>query len=124
MPIEDERQFDTDLRQIFVAPGDAPAAPPAAAFLRDHYREIVSRIAFWTSEHPSVVRSLLDALIARAGALGLRVGRVEAATLVELTAFATAVVMLHRHTHVIGRARQRSPNTARTTRSRAPRVAR
>jgi hypothetical protein len=124
MPIEDERQFDTDLRQIFVAPGDAPAGAPAAAFLRDHYREIVSRIAFWTSEHPSVVRSLLDALIARAGALGLRVGRVEAATLVELTAFATAVVMLHRHTHVIGRARQRPPNASRATRSRAPGVGR
>jgi hypothetical protein len=37
--------------------------------------------------------------------LRLRVGAVEAATLIELTAFATAVVMLYRYTQVIGRAR-------------------
>jgi hypothetical protein len=32
--------------------------------------------------------------------------------LIELTAFATAVVMLHRHTHVIGRARRARSKTA------------
>jgi len=105
VPIEDERQFDVDLRQIFIHEREAPAAEVAHVFLRRHYREIVTRISFWTSEHPSVVRSLLDVLARRAEALNLRVGSLEAATLIELTAFATAVVMLHRHTHVMGRAR-------------------
>jgi hypothetical protein len=105
VPIEDERQFDVDLRQIFLRANDAKDAEPAHAFLRRHYREIVARVSFWTSEHASVVRSFIDVLQRRTEALGLRVGTVEAATLIELTAFATAVVMLYRHTHVIGRAR-------------------
>jgi hypothetical protein len=105
IPIEDERQFDVDLRQIFVREKDAPGGEPAHAFLARHYREIVTRVAFWTSEHPSVVRSLIDVLQRRAESLGLRVGALEAATLIELTAFSTAVVMLYRHTRVMGRAR-------------------
>jgi len=104
-PIEDERQFDVDLRQIFLPAADAPEAEGAGDFLRRHYREIVRRVAFWTSEPSSVVRSLLDALQRRADQLELRVGRLEAATLIELTAFATAVVMLHRQTRVLGRVR-------------------
>ena len=106
IPIEDEGQFDIDLRQIFHHTGDAPNAEPAHAFLRRHRREIVSRVAFWTSEQPSVVRSLIDVLARRAEALQLRAGGLEAATLVELTAFATAVVMLYRETQVMGRARR------------------
>jgi len=105
VPIEDERQFDSDLRQIFITAPDAPAGEPADEFLRRHYREIVARIAFWTSEHPSVVRSLVDVLARRANGLQLRVGRLEAATLVELTAFATAVVMMHRTARTVGRSR-------------------
>jgi hypothetical protein len=105
IPIEDERQFDSDLRQIFITAPDAPAGEPADEFLRRHYREIVARIAFWTSEHPSVVRSLVDVLMRRANALQLRLGRLEAAALVELTAFATAVVMMHRTARTVGRRR-------------------
>jgi hypothetical protein len=106
VPVEDERQFDVDLRQIFMAERNAPSAESADAFLGRHYREIVSRVGFWTSEHPSVVRSLIDVLVRRAGVLRLRVGPLEAATLIELTAFATAVVMMYRHTKVMGRARR------------------
>ena len=113
VPIEDERQFDVDLRQIFVRGNDAPGGEPAHEFLRRHYREIVTRVGFWTSEHPSVVRSLVDVLQRRAEMLKLRVGAVEAATLIELTAFATAVVMLHRHTHVMGRVRHAGAGAGR-----------
>lgn len=105
IPIEDERQFDVDLRQIFLPYDDAPRAESAHSFLKRHRREIVSRVAFWTSEQPTVVQSLIDALQRRAESLQLRAGRIEANTLIELTAFATAVVMLYRHTQVIGRAR-------------------
>jgi hypothetical protein len=112
-PIEDERLFDVDLRQIFVQRDDAPGGEDAGSFLRRHCREIVTRVAFWTSEHPSIVRSLIDVLRRRAEALGLRVGSLEAATLVELTAFATAVVMMHRNTHVFRRARTSAMRRAR-----------
>jgi hypothetical protein len=119
VPIEDEKQFDADLRQIFVQRDDAPGGEDAGLFLRRHRHEIITRVAFWTSEHPSVVRSLVDVLQQRASALGLRVGSLEAATLVEFTAFATAVVMMYRNTHVIRRARTGSARRARLARSAA-----
>src|ERR1051325_7853177 len=103
VPIEDPRQFDTDLRRIFAAPADAPQGEPAQWFVRRHYREIMGRISYWTGESPSIVRSLIDHLAARAGELDLRAGTLEASTLIELTAFGTAVVMNHRHTHTLAR---------------------
>lgn len=96
-PIEDTRQFDNDLRRIFMSIDDAPAGEDARSFLHRHYREIVSRISYWTSEPPSIVRSFVDHLAQRAADLELRVGGLEAATLVELTAFGTAVVLNHRY---------------------------
>jgi hypothetical protein len=103
VPIEDERQFDGDLRRIFVSPVDAPSAEDAHWFVRRHYREIVSRISYWTSEAPSVVRSLIDHVARRSERLELKVGGLEASTLIELTAFGTAVVMNHRYTRTLGR---------------------
>jgi hypothetical protein len=103
LPIDDPRQFDGDLRRIFLSAADAPSGERGAAFVRRHYREIVSRIAYWTSEAPSVVRSLIDHVMQRAGELDLRVGGVEASTLVELTAFGTAVIMHHRAIALRGR---------------------
>ena len=44
----------------------------------------------------SVVRSLIDHVTARARELDLRVGALEASTLIELTAFGTAVAMQYR----------------------------
>ena len=41
------------------------------------------------------------------GELDLRVGGLEASTLIELTAFGTAVVMNHRYTHTLGRTSKR-----------------
>ena len=104
VPIGDARQFDTDLRKIFSSANDSPAGEQAMSFIRRHYGEIVSRIAYWTSEAPSTVRSFIDHLARRAGELELRVGALEASTLIELTAFGTAVVMNHRSTHTRGRA--------------------
>jgi hypothetical protein len=111
IPVADERVFDVDLRQIFFDEGSAPSGEHADSFLQRHLTEVVSRTAYWTSEHPSVVRSLMDLLARRASSLRLRVGRVEAATLIELTSFATAVVMMHRYTHIIARPRSRRPGS-------------
>ena len=103
MPIEDDRQFDHDLRRIFVVATEAPASETAQVFIRRHYREIVSRISYWTSESPGVVRSFVDHLMQRSEALGLKAGGLEASTLIELTAFGTAVVINHRYARVPGR---------------------
>jgi hypothetical protein len=102
-PIEDDRQFDGDLRGIFVSAADAPGGEPARWFIHRHYREIISRISYWTGEGPGVTRTLIDHLARRGADLDLRVGGLEAATLVELTAFGTAVVMNHRCTRMLGR---------------------
>ena len=96
MPIDDARQFDADLRRIFIRETDAPGGEPAHLFVHRHYREIVGRITYWTSEPPSVVRSLIDHVAKRARELELRVGQLEASTLIELTAFGTAVAMQYR----------------------------
>jgi len=105
LPIGDARQFDGDLRRVFASTDDAPAGEPAARWLELHEGELVARISYWTGVAPSAVRSLLRALAGRAAALGLRTAGLEASTLIELTAFGTAVMMHWRYTHAFRAAR-------------------
>ncbi|MDQ6887894.1 MAG: putative zinc-binding metallopeptidase [Gemmatimonadota bacterium] len=107
LPITDERQFDGELRSLFGVASEAPAGEGAGDFLRRHRREIVSRISYWTGESTTVARSFIDHLARRADALELRVRGLEASTLIELTAFGTAVIMNFRHQS--SRGRQRRP---------------
>ena len=101
VPIEDPRQFDSDLRRIFVAADDAPAGRAgevvhAASLSRDRVAHLVLD---GRARRVSCDRSI-DHLAQRAADLDLRVGGLEASTLIELTAFGTAVVMnspLHPH---------------------------
>ena len=99
LELHDGRQFDGDLRRIFAAPGVATQGVRADAFLRSHEGELVSRISYWAGIGPASVRSLIRTLEQRATALGLRVAGLEAATLIELTAFGTAVLLHWRYTH-------------------------
>ncbi len=96
-----ERHFDGDLRTIFASADDSPAGESAAGFLRRHRREIVSRIAYWTGEGAVPVRRFVDLLVERSDAIGLRVRGLEASTLIELTAFGTAVMMNFRYTDAL-----------------------
>jgi len=104
LPLTDSTIFDGDLHNIFGTEEESPGSQSAADFLDSHRREIVGRISYWTGESASAVRQLLDMLRARVAHLGLRVRGLEASTLIELTAFGTAVIMNYRN--------------ARTTRSR------
>jgi hypothetical protein len=97
-PLGDARQFDGDLLRVFAQRSDAPLGEAAALYLTQHEGELVTRIAYWTGEGPAVVRSLIRALRDRAAVLDLRVTGLEAATLIELTAFGTAVMMHWRYT--------------------------
>ncbi len=100
-PVTDRRHFDGDLRTIFANGADAPGGEDAAAFLQRHRREIVSRIAYWTGESSLVVRGFIDLLIDRASENDLRVRGLDASTLIELTAFGTAVMMNYRYTDAL-----------------------
>jgi hypothetical protein len=97
LPVGDSALFDGDLRNIFGSADDSPRGQPAGEFLSSHRREIVGRIAYWTGESVFAVRQFLELIRARSEKLGLRVRGLEASTLVELTAFGTAVIMNHRH---------------------------
>lgn len=101
IPIRDQRIFDGDLKTIFVNAEHAPGAAAAAEFISRHRREIVTRIAYWTGENASVVRQFVDFLAQRVAHLELKLGGLEASTLIELTAFGTAVMMNYRHTNAI-----------------------
>ena len=101
IPSTDHRHFDGDLRTIFASTHDAPGGEVAAAFLRRHRHEIVSRIAYWTGEGTVPVRQFVDLLVERTDALELRVRGLEASTLIELTAFGTAVMMNFRYTDAL-----------------------
>lgn len=100
-PMPDRRQFDVDLRRIFAGADEAPAAERACYFVRRHLHELLGRIAYWTAEPPWVVRRLLEQLAERSEELDLRAHALEATTLIELTAFGTAVVMNYRYAHVL-----------------------
>lgn len=105
LPIGDARQFDGDLRRVFAAAADAPAGERAAQYLERHEGELVARISHWAGVAPAAVRSLLRALAGRAAALELRTAGLEATTLIELTAFGTAVMMHWRYTRAFRAAR-------------------
>lgn len=100
LSLGDGRQFDGDLRRIFANAGDAPAGEAAAAFLASHEGELVARVSYWAGVAPAAARALVRALRERAAALALRVSGLDATTLIELTAFGTAVLLHWRYTRV------------------------
>lgn len=100
IPIEDDRLFDGDLRNLF-REGAAEGDRSAAEFLRRHRRELVGRIAYWTGETTMVIRAFIDFLAARAETLGLQMRADDTVTLVDVVAFATAVVMNYRYTDTL-----------------------
>ncbi|MEO5818198.1 MAG: putative zinc-binding metallopeptidase [Gemmatimonadaceae bacterium] len=99
--VGDARQFDGDLRRIFARVADAPAGETAHDFLERHEGELVARLSYWAGVGPAAVRSLIRGLGQRASALALRVAGLDAATLIELTAFGTAVLLHWRYTRVV-----------------------
>ena len=108
MPVSDSTIFDGDLRNIFGASAEAPDGQPASEFLAAHKREIAARISYWTGESTFALRQFIDLLRARADALDLRVRGLDASTLIELTAFGTAVMMNYRYTQSMSKRRSRS----------------
>lgn len=128
LTLSDPRLFDADLRRIFAPAEMAPGGMPAAAFIQGHYNEILARLSYWSGESRGVVRSLIDLLVQRSAAMQLRVSGLEASTLIELTAFGTAVLMNYRHTRTLDRraaqAESNGGNPLSATRGGGPRRSR
>ena len=108
IPVTDSSIFDGDLRNIFARDAESPQGQAAAEFLSTHRREIVGRIAYWTGESAFAVRQFVKLLGDRASQLGLRVRGLDASTLIELTAFGTAVMMNFRYTSTMSRRKRGS----------------
>ena len=100
LPIDDEQFFDGDLLTLFVA-ANREQPTDAATFIRQHRRELVARIGYWSGEGASVVGAFIDFLAQRADQLGLALRDRVSTTLIELTAFGTAVMMNYRYTDTI-----------------------
>lgn len=105
LPLGEPSHFDGDLRNIFPAAEGSAAmdAHSAAAFIRLHRRDLVHRIAYWTGETTYGVRQFVDHLLERADALELTHTGPAAQTLIELTAFSTAVIMNYSYMDQLGR---------------------
>ena len=66
------RWFDGDLKQLFETEkkeGHSPAEP----LLREKRHDVISEVAYWTGVQMGIVRSLVDHLLERIGALELQV---------------------------------------------------
>ena len=107
LPIDDERFFDGDLLTIFAA-RETDDATAADEFMRTNRHELVARIGYWSGEGPGVVGAFIDFLIERTAVLALVMRTREATTLIELTAFGTAVMINYRYTSSMGRSAQES----------------
>ena len=98
--------LEHDLPDFFVR--RRQGARPAADFLREHRGVLINRIEYWTGVRRSVIRALVTKIEDTAARLGLAVpASAEAATLVELTAYATTLAMnFLTHGRFIPRARR------------------
>jgi hypothetical protein len=96
----DGRQFDRDLTRIFTRAHRTGDGESAATYLERHEAELMARIGYWAGVSPGVVRSLVRALKERATAMNLRVLEREATSLIELTAFGTAVLLHWRYARI------------------------
>jgi hypothetical protein len=87
---------DTDLRDIFPVSRRRKTAQPAQEFLHQHRKAVIDKIAQWTGAQRPLIKTLFEAIEARAGELGLRADRTRTAEHVaEVTAYATALVMTY-----------------------------
>jgi hypothetical protein len=111
LPIDDERFFDGDLRTIFttVVEGDGEGEEEAGAFIAVHRRELIGRIGYWSGEGTSVVGAFIAFIEGRARQLRLVLRFGVTSTLIELTAFGTAVMMNYRYTDTVGHQPEESP---------------
>jgi hypothetical protein len=104
--------LENDLPDFFTRKGRRTSGlRPAAEMVREHRADLINKIEYWTGVHRTVVRGLVSAIEETADRLHLQVEtRRAATTLVELTAYATTLVMNYlARGSFVPRARRRLP---------------
>lgn len=89
---DDPALFDSDLRRIFVPGEDHPSDPPASRWLLQQRAALLGVVPFWTRERKYTVNRLLKKLAARADELRLHAPKDPGRTMLEITAYLTALV--------------------------------
>jgi Putative zinc-binding metallo-peptidase len=88
--------FDADLRRIFDGGADLPQKEFGAwRYLQRHRRRIVDVVSYWTGEKKYAISTLVRKLTLRCRENGLKLGRHEAETNLELAAYLATLVTHH-----------------------------
>lgn len=91
--------YDRDLRLMFDhATGDQPGTRTAAAFMRRNRKAMIDSVARWSGERKVTIESLVRRLTERAAELNLTLGRDEARTSMEVSAYLATLVSHYRFT--------------------------
>ncbi|MHC4740984.1 MAG: putative zinc-binding metallopeptidase [Planctomycetota bacterium] len=84
--------YDDSLKLLFPSDGAGSSAAKASKVLRKHRRLIVDHVAKWTSHRKYDIHQLIDRLISRCDALGLRAKSSDAANMIGISSLVTAIV--------------------------------
>lgn len=84
--------YDSSLLRLFPSHELRKETMPAAVFLRKHRRYIVNGVTTWTRQRKYDIDQLIRKLIIRCKELGLSTDKPETQTLIEITAFVSAVI--------------------------------
>lgn len=90
--------YDRELNSIFFAGAESTAGESAYRFLKRNRKLVIEKVARWSREKKFIVNNLYRKLMERSQELGLRVGKGEAETQMEITAFLTAMAANYLYT--------------------------
>jgi Putative zinc-binding metallo-peptidase len=89
--------YDGDLRRLFSDAPNYAQNPPAAGFLHRIRKELRRKVAGWTGEYQYTIDQLLQGMIERCRALGLRLTTTEEQAKWEFSILLTVQTMNHLH---------------------------
>ena len=84
--------YDADLKTIFNGAADDKASLSARRFMKRHKKDIVSTVAWATKERKFTIDALVKRLTDRSAEIGLRLGKSENQTTMEVASFLTSLV--------------------------------
>jgi hypothetical protein len=90
--------YDRELKSVFSSDGETSDGESAYRFLKRNRRIIIDKVARWSREKKITVNNLYRKLMERSQELSLKVGKNEAETQMEITAFLTAMAANYLYT--------------------------
>ena len=84
--------YDADLKTIFNGTADDKSSLSARRFMKRHKKDIVSTVAWATKERKFTIDALVKRLTDRSAEIGLRLGKSENQTTMEVASFLTSLV--------------------------------